>query len=550
MEFDLNALMETFQADAEENLGRMEETLIALEHSPGDRAMLQTLFRAAHTLKGNAAIIGFTGLTEFAHRLEDCLDRLMKGTAQASSNLITTLLRSVDAMRSLITASIAGNVELQEVHHQLLTQLTEEDGAADALMDPPDMSRPAQATSDTSRKEHALNSNDRKRTLRVDIEKLDRMLNLAGEIAISRGRLRQLIDQGATGDDMLEARRSADRLHMDLQELIMKIRMVPIGPTFRQFVRTVRDVAMASSKFAELEIDGEDVEVDTTVIDLIRDPLMHMIRNAVDHGIELPAKRHAAGKNPSGRVCLKAFHETGNIIIQIIDDGAGLNRQRIADTARERGLVAEPEKLTDAELLRLIFEPGFSTAEKVTDLSGRGVGMDVVQRNIDTLRGSLGVESEEGKGTTITIRLPLTMAIIEGFLVGVSDETYVIPLDTVLECVELPPSERGSGAYGVINLRGTSLPYLRLSHLFGTSGRAPGREQIVVVQHHAMRAGLVADALYGDNQTVIKPLGKIFQGLHGVSGSTILGSGRVALILDIPKILRGLTHGKEELVQV
>jgi two-component system, chemotaxis family, sensor kinase CheA len=273
---------------------------------------------------------------------------------------------------------------------------------------------------------------------------------------------------------------------------------------------------------------------------------MHMIRNAVDHGLELPAKRHAAGKNPSGRICLRAFHETGNIIIQIVDDGAGLNRKRIADTARTRGLVAEPEKLADAELLRLIFEPGFSTAEQITDVSGRGVGMDVVQRNIDMLRGSLGVESEEGKGTTITIRLPLTMAIIDGFLVGVSDETYVIPLDTILECLELPSSERGNAsAFGVINLRGTTLPYMRLSHLLGVSRSGAGREQIVVVKHHEIRAGLVVDALYGDNQTVIKPLGKLFQGLHGVSGSTILGSGRPALILDVPKILRDLTRKEE-----
>ena len=554
MDFDLDALLQTFQADADENLGRMEETLIALENSPGDKQMLQTLFRAAHTLKGNAAIIGFSGLTEFAHRLEDCLDRLMKGTVQASSSLITTLLRSVDAMRNLIASSIAGNIELQDVHHELLANLSE----AEAGPDSPDSALPAVEISESPerrrgrdrRKEEAQGSNERRRTLRVDIEKLDRMLNLAGEIAISRGRLRQLIDQGGSGDEMLEARRSADRLHMDLQELVMKIRMVPIGPTLRQYIRTVRDMAMSSSKFAELEIEGEDVEVDTTVIDLIRDPLMHMIRNAVDHGLELPAKRHASGKNPCGRICLRAFHETGNIIIQIIDDGAGLNRKRIADTARARGLAVEPEKMTDGELFRLIFEPGFSTAERITDVSGRGVGMDVVQRNIDALRGSVGVESEEGKGTTITIRLPLTMAIIDGFLVGVSDETYVIPLDTVLECVELPPSEQGSEApHGVINLRGSSLPYMRLRHLFGTGGRAPGREQIVVVRHHEMRAGFVVDALYGDNQTVIKPLGKLFQGLHGVSGSTILGSGRVALILDVPKILRELTHAKEELVR-
>ena len=546
MEIDFDALLQTFKAEAEENFGRMEEALVALERSSGDKELLHTIFRVAHTLKGNAAALGFTGLTEFAHRLEDCLDRLLKGTAQAGTGLITGLLRSVDAMRDLLSASLAGNVEMQNSHRELLESLAEDSStrpAASSVADHPPQEIERRSLPGR-RKDDAQQWSERTQTLRVGIDKLDRMLNLTGEIAIARGRIRQMLDEleGRSGEEVLEVHRDSDRLFLDLQELVMKIRMVPIGPTVRQYIRTVRDLATSSGKQARLEIEGEDVEVDTTVVNLIRDPLTHMLRNAVDHGIETPERRQAAGKDPCGLIRLRAFHETGNIVIQLMDDGGGLNRKRIAERARSRGLLADPEKLTEAELYRLIFEPGFSTADKVTDVSGRGVGMDVVRRNIEALRGTVTVESQEGAGTTLTIRLPLTLAIIEGFLVGVGDETYVLPLDVVVECVEMPASERRNGAsQGVINLRGRPLPYLRLRHWFGNEGGESPREQIVVVEHHELRAGLVVDALFGENQTVIKPLGKVFQDLSGVSGSTILGNGRVALILDVPAIVRDLS---------
>lgn len=545
MEFDFEALIQTFKAEAEENLGRMEESLVALEDSPADHELLHTIFRVAHTLKGNAAALGFTGLTEFAHRLEDCLDRLQKGTAQAGTGLITALLKSVDAMRELLSSSLAGQVEMQDVHQDLLRVLAEESGVTPRTAPGSEAVRPAAPlrNSPGRRKEDVTEWSERTRTLRVDIDKLDRMLNLTGEIAIARGRIRQMLAEltGRSGEEVLEVQRDSDRLFLDLQELVMKIRMVPIGPTFRQHNRTVRDLANSSGKQARLEIEGEDVEVDTTVVNLIRDPLTHMLRNAVDHGLESPERRQAAGKDPCGLIRMKAFHDTGNIVIQISDDGGGLNRARILENARTRGLMTKAE-MSDSELFRLIFEPGFSTADKVTDVSGRGVGMDVVRRNIEALRGTVTVESKEGAGTTITVRLPLTLAIIDGFLVGVGEETYVLPLDVVVECVDLPESERCNGASeGMINLRGKSLPYVRLRHKFSRDSADSAREQIVVVQHHEMRAGFVVDSLYGENQIVIKPLGKIFQGLPGVSGSTILGNGRVALILDVPAIVAGLS---------
>jgi two-component system, chemotaxis family, sensor kinase CheA len=550
VDIDFEALIQTFKEEAEENLGRMEEALVALESSAGDKELLHTIFRVAHTLKGNAAALGFTGLTDFAHRLEDCLDRLLKGTAQAGTGLITALLKSVDAMRELLESSIAGEVEMQASHKELLETLRQESGNNPAATSAatPATEAAERRTSTGRRKEDVNRWGESTQTLRVDIDKLDRMLNLTGEIAIARGRIRQMLDElaGGAGEGALEVHRDSDRLFLDLQELVMKIRMVPIGPTFRQHIRTVRDLATSSGKQARLEIEGEDVEVDTTVVNLIRDPLTHMLRNALDHGIETPERRREAGKDPCGLVKLRAYHETGNIIIQLIDDGAGLNCQRIAERARARGLVADPEKLGEAELFRLIFEPGFSTAEKVTDVSGRGVGMDVVRRNIEALRGTVTVESKEGSGTKLTVRLPLTLAIIEGFLVGVGEESYVLPLDVVVECVELPASELNNAAgQGVINLRGNSLPYLRLRDWFGLQHTKPRREQIVVVEHHTLRAGLVVDALYGENQTVIKPLGKVFKELPGVSGSTILGNGRIALILDVPAIVRAASQRVE-----
>jgi two-component system chemotaxis sensor kinase CheA len=371
------------------------------------------------------------------------------------------------------------------------------------------------------------------------VHKLDRMLDLSGEIAIARGRLAEMLERGASAADVLEAHRETDRLYLDLQELIMKARMVPIGPSFHQHVRTVRDIATAQGKQARLVVEGEDVEVDTAVIEYVRDPLTHMVRNALDHGIEAPEVRRAAGKDPCGRLVLRAYHEAGSMVIQVSDDGAGLDRKRIADKAVAMGLAADGARLSDEDLARVVFEPGLSTAERVTELSGRGVGMDVVRRNVEALRGSVALESERGLGTTVTIRVPLTLAIIQGFKVGIGEEAYILPLDAVVECLELPAEETASSAEsGVVNLRGKPLPYLRLRDHFGLSGARPPRENVVVVQHGAQTAGVVVDALHGESSTVIKPLGVMFKAIPGVAGSSILGNGRVALILDVAGLLR------------
>jgi two-component system chemotaxis sensor kinase CheA len=505
---------------------------------------VQTIFRVAHTIKGNAASLGFPQVAAFAHALEDTLQRLRDRTTPVTGGLITLLLRAVDALRQMVPDAVAGNDELQPGHEALLkllektgTMAAEEEKKAAAAL----ASTERRQRSWGRRKEDIQTWKDRGRTLRVDIEKLDRILNLTGEIAIARGRLRQMLEERVrrVGEEVLEAHLETDPLYLELQELVMKARMVPVGPTFRQFVRTVRDMAAATGKSVRLLIEGEDVEVDTRVIEHLRDPLTHMIRNAVDHGIESTQLRQERGKDPCGRITLRAYHEAGSIVIQVGDDGSGLDRERIMERAKTMGMVSEPEKLTDAEIYQLIFEPGFSTAEIVTDLSGRGVGMDVVRRNVEALRGSVGIDSRAGHGTTITVRLPLTLAIIEGFGVGVGDETYVIPLEAVLECLELPADEqRNDNGHGVIYLRGRALPYLRLRKLFSLGDHTPHRENIVVVQHGAGQAGIAVDVLYGASQAVIKPLGELFEGLPGIAGSTILGNGRVALILDVPGLLR------------
>jgi two-component system chemotaxis sensor kinase CheA len=378
------------------------------------------------------------------------------------------------------------------------------------------------------------------RSLRVSLETLDRILDLTGEIAVDRGRLREALERSGEGArDAAEMHRESDRLHAELQELVMKARMEPLAAIFRRFVRTVRDLAASLGKSARLVIEGEDVEVDAKVIEHVRDPLTHLIRNSLSHGIETPAERKARGKDPCGRVRLRAYREAGGIVIEVGDDGAGLVSTRIAERARAMGLAADPAGLPEPELQRLIFAPGFSTAAAVTEVSGRGVGLDVVQRNVNALRGSVAVASREGEGTTFTIRLPLSLAIVPGFAVQAAGETFILPLDGVHECLELPKGElRGPDGSGVLSLRGEPLACRRLRRQFELPDEPPAREYVVVVAHGGRRLGLVVDELLGENQAVLKPLGRLFRNVAGLTGSAILGSGRVALMLDLPGLFR------------
>ena len=527
---DRDLLLQTFLTEAGEHVRALEEAFVALETRPDDAELLNGIFRRAHSLKGDALMVGFPRIADFAHGLEDLLERLRDGALAVDADLVSLLLRAVDVLKALLAAAAAGQdilpPELDSTKAALVAACA---GPANDVAAPVEHT-PASATVSAEAG-----------TLRVDVGKLDRMLNLTGEIAIARGRVAQMMAglPAGVGQEILEAHRDADRLQMELQEQVMKARMVPVGPFFRQYSRVVRDVARAHGKAVRLVIEGDEVEMDTRVVERLRDPLTHMIRNSIDHGIESPELRAALGKPTEGCLTLRAAHEGGLIVIEVRDDGAGFNRKRIAERAKETGLAADPQQLPDSELLALVFAPGFSTAETVTDLSGRGVGMDVVRRNIEGLRGTLAIESVDGDGATITIRLPLTLAIIDGFGVGVGDETYVVPLDAVLECLALPAdSHRDGNGHGVINLRGEPLPYIRLRDRFNAGGAAPRREHVLVVQHAGGRAGIAVDALFGERQAVIKSLGAGLDGLSGLSGSTILGDGRVALILDVPALLR------------
>jgi two-component system chemotaxis sensor kinase CheA len=543
MEFDLQALMDVFTEEAEDILSTLEESLLTLESHSDDEEHLHALQRAAHTLKGNAVTLHLPGITQAAHALEDVLAGLVARELAITPELVSRMLRVVDMLHALVEAARAGQKELSPAQQAVvaaLTQWAQAGTGATSLAASQKVESPAPAP-EPAAEAPAPAAPSRGRTLRVEAEKLDRLLDLVGELTIARGRLTQFLaehaDSAPVVQEALDVQREADRLYLDLQERVMKARMVPVGPLFRQYQRTVRELAADCGKQARLVIEGADVEVDTSMVERLRDPLMHMIRNAVDHGIESPEVREARGKAPCGQLVLRAFHDAGNLRVELSDDGGGIRRDRLRE--RAKGLMDDPEKLEDAELLRLVFEPGFTTAEVVTDMSGRGVGMDVVRRNVEALRGSVDLESQEGRGTTVRMRMPLTLAIIEGFLVEAAGEVYVLPLDAVLECVELPAEERGrQEAQGLINLRGSPVPYLRLRHLYSLRGPPAVRENVVILEQSGRRAGLVVDALLGGSQAVIKPLGPLFEGLPGVSGSTILGSGRVSLILDVAALLR------------
>ncbi|HEY6136379.1 MAG TPA: ATP-binding protein [Thermoanaerobaculia bacterium] len=502
VDLSLADLEATFSIEAADDIAALEAGLLALEDAPDDAELRRELLRRAHTLKGNASIVGRDALAAFAHSFEERLQQL----DVVDASVIASLLSGVDTFRRLLEGG---------------------DAAETAAPAP-------------------------NKHIRVGAEKLNRMLDLAGEISIARGRIRVILSE-AKDLQLIEVERQIDQLQAELQELIMRARMVPVGALFRQYARTVRDTAAMHGKNAHLTTAGDDVEIDTTAVELLRDPITHMVRNAIDHGIEPSGERVAKGKSPVGHITLAAKHEAGAILIRVSDDGKGLDRAAIgADD-------------------NVIFEPGFTTAKEVTDLSGRGVGMDVVRRGIEALRGTISVDSADDAGTTFTIRLPLTLAVIDGFGVAAGGETWIVPMESVVECVELDDSS--DAATGVLLLRDEIVPWVRVDRAFSPlagrrcreavdeerklsiSSPSPGlrppsprergegpyrREHILIVHHGGFRAGLVADELFGAAQAVIKPLGSYFAGVPGIAGSSILGNGRVALILDIATIIRNL----------
>jgi two-component system, chemotaxis family, sensor kinase CheA len=538
-DFDRSAVLASFLVESEEGLDAMEQALVQMESNPSDLELLHTIFRVAHSIKGNATALELTELAGFAHVVEDLLDVFREQQSLPGADVISLLLKTVDELRSMVSAAAqSGPVELSSQQHNLRREIAREVEKRSKRVI---TANGARGESGSGARLDSLPVSTH-RTLRADVDKLDHMLNLTGEIVIAQGRLRQMIEKlgGEQGRAILEMHREAERLYMDLQSEVMSIRMVPVGPLFRQFVRSVRDLAKTHGKMARLEVIGGDVEVDTTVLEQLKDPLVHLIRNAVDHGLEKPDVREGQGKNPCGVIKLSAAHSGGNIVVTLQDDGAGFDRNRILEKARRLGLISSKEGIRDQEIYGLVFQAGFSTAESVTDLSGRGVGLDVVRRNIDNLRGTVEIISTTGKGSMITIRLPLTLAIIEGFSVKVGKEVFIVPLEHVTECTELPAGQSNGEASGILSLRGDPLPYVRLRRAFSLAGEVPKKENVVVVKINEFQAGIAVDELLGGMQTVVKPLGKAFHAVHGIAGSTVLGDGRVGLIIDVPSLLRGV----------
>lgn len=374
-------------------------------------------------------------------------------------------------------------------------------------------------------------------TIRVQSDKLDALINLVGELVIANA---GTVEQARKSQNfaMLEATCAVGALIEEIRDGALGLRMVEIGECFQRFQRVVRDTAQALGKEVDLIIQGEETELDKSVVEKISDPLMHLVRNAMDHGLETPGERLKAGKQDKARLILNAHHDSGHIVIEVSDNGRGLVHEKIRAKAIEKGIVSASQSLSESDVNMLIFAPGFSTAVEVTDISGRGVGMDVVKRNIEALRGTVNVRSKEGVGTSFEIRLPLTLAIIDGFQIAVGNSVYVIPLAYVLECVELTGQGSNSDAVDLsYDLRGEYLPCIRLRKVFGDTSDKPKRENVIVVKHGGVKVGIVADRLLGESQTVIKPLGGLFGDNPAVSGGTIMGNGEVALIVDIPKLV-------------
>src|SRR5260221_1915972 len=391
MEISRDIILNSFLVETGEGLAQMEQSILELETHPEDGELIQTIFRVVHTIKGNASILELPKLLSFAHTTENLLDELRSQSLSVTPQIVNLLFSALDILREMTAGARDGRDEINAQARTALNKISKcLAGSAEARKEiGSEVSAPTHDQSLASTAHSKVS--DSLRTVRVEVSKLDRLLDLTGEIAIARGRIAKLLEnpERTNFDELKETSHLADTLYTELQETVLKSRMVPMGPLFRQFVRTVRDVAKSHGKLAQLEIEGEDVEVDTSVIEHLKDPLLHMIRNAIDHGIEAPGLRKRNGKSPTGRVTVKAVHEGASIVIEVSDDGAGLDRERVADVARKKGLAAEPEKMAERERFQMIFEPGFSTTGTVNGLSGLGVGMVAVRRNVHALPGDV-----------------------------------------------------------------------------------------------------------------------------------------------------------------
>ncbi len=576
-------LLGDFLTESNECLVGAEAALLELEANPAHEEAVNTVFRAFHTVKGTSAFLGLSRVAAFAHEAESLLSRVRDKEIAYTQACAELSLASADMLKALLgevkdAAAGSGRIAIPAGYDVLLQALISYDPAAPTaqavaavrahaapdiaprtvaaeIVDAADAAAAPRSTTPSA----AAEQSGRRRTdstsdatIRVRTDRLDRLIDMVGELVIAQSMI--------SGDDELDRTKQhelvrkvthAGKIVRELQDLSMSMRMVELRPTFQKLTRVVRDTAVKAGKEVAFTVLGDDVEIDRQLADLLGDPLVHMVRNAVDHGVEGPAEREANGKPRTGSVRLQAYHASGNVVVELVDDGRGLHREKIVAKAIEKGLIETDKGMSDSEVFNLIFAPGFSTAEKITDISGRGVGMDVVRRNLEAIRGRIDISSAPGKGTTFAIRLPLTLAVTDGMLVRVGQERFVVPTTHIHMSFRPEPSMLSTvvGRGEVVLLRGELMPIARLHTLFDVPDavQSPLEGLLMIVGEAERRTALLVDELLGQQQVVAKTLGDALGKVPGISGGAILGDGRVGLILDVTETValaqgHGPTH--------
>jgi two-component system chemotaxis sensor kinase CheA len=549
-----------FITEATGHLESAEANLLKLEESR-DPETINAIFRSFHTIKGVAGFLNLKQIGALAHAAENLLDLARKGKVEIVGTNVDIVLESIDQLKALLVAlqnalgtgeAIAAQPALPGLISRLHAAAAGESTTAAKAEAPATVAPDVQ-----SAPENALDAKGpgsargvtSEATVKVATDRLDSLINTVGELVIAQSMVSQDVLALSAGSQRVQRNVAhLSKIARELQELSMSMRMVPIQGVFQKMARLARDTARKAGKEIDFQMVGGETELDRNVVEAISDPLVHMVRNSVDHGVEPADKRVAQGKSRAGLVQLKAYHEAGNIVIEITDDGRGLNKQRLVEKAIAAGIVQPGEQLADQEIFKLVFHPGLSTAEKITDISGRGVGMDVVKRNVEALRGRIDIASSEGKGSTFTIRLPLTLAVIDGLVVRIGQHRYIIPILTVEQSLR-PTSAQISTIQGrgeMCSLRGRLLPLYRLYRLFGVTPTTedPTQALVVIVQDDDRRACLLVDELVGQQQVVIKSLGESLGTVQGVSGGAILGDGSISLILDVAGLIKMAMAGE------
>ncbi|MGA8730257.1 MAG: chemotaxis protein CheW [Terracidiphilus sp.] len=559
-----------FLVESHENLSRLDQELVELEKRPQDTALLASIFRTIHTIKGTCGFFAFSTLEKITHEAESLLSQLRDGKRELTPSLISLILETVDATRKVLASIEASGDEGPDSFDEITERLRlaakspsepesqhSPDGAPSSLPEPEDVKDASETLEKPKAEENGMKSSAvADANIRVGVGLLDKLMDLVGELVLTRNQILQFNTERE--DAALNA--TSQRLNLitsELQEGVMKTRMQPIRMVWNTLPRVLRDMAVSLGKQIRLEMDGADTELDRTIIEAIKDPLVHLVRNACDHGIETPEIRVQAGKPAQGRLSLRAYHEGGQVNIEISDDGAGIDVARVKQKAIEKGLLRseQAEKLSDREVLNLIFLPGFSTAQIITNVSGRGVGMDVVKSNIEKIGGVVDVFSRPGEGTTVKLKIPLTLAIIPGLVITSGGERFVIPQVSLLELVRLEgdsSEKRIEHVHGtpVYRRRGSLLPVAYLNEVLGlNSAKRAEAVSMVVLQAEDRQFGLIVDGINDTQEIVVKPLGKQLKGITVYAGATIMGDGRVALILDVLGIGQSagvLTESREQ----